>query len=127
LTVLAELACAETPMPAKLSHPELGTRLSMATRSPARGGIFQLAYQNNPVTPAFSDVTTPPPTRTDQAGQAAGQILRPAHPQPVSELRMRRYTKPEQIHRLLLDRLGFDLPGQPPPEIKNPVPVVETF
>lgn len=43
------------------------------------------------------------------------------------KLRMRRYTKPEQVHRLLLDRLGFNLPGQPPPEITNTGPVVETF
>jgi transposase len=40
------------------------------------------------------------------------------------ELRMRRHTKPEKIHRLLLDRLGLTLPAQPPPEIRNPGPVV---
>ena len=40
------------------------------------------------------------------------------------ELRMSRYTKPEKVHELLLDRLGFTLPGQPPPEIRNPKPVV---
>ena len=40
------------------------------------------------------------------------------------EVRMRRYTKPEKVHQLLLDRLGFTLPGQPPPEIRNPSPVV---
>jgi transposase len=43
------------------------------------------------------------------------------------ELTMRRYTKPEKVHHLLLDQLGFTLPGQPPPEIRNPSPVVETF
>jgi hypothetical protein len=42
-------------------------------------------------------------------------------------LRMKRYTKPEKVHELLLERLGFTLPGQPPPEIRNPDPVVETF
>jgi transposase len=43
------------------------------------------------------------------------------------EVRMKRHTKPEKIHRLLLDQLGFTLPAQPPPEIRNPKPVVETF
>jgi transposase len=43
------------------------------------------------------------------------------------ELCMKRYTKPEKVHHLLLDQLGFTLPGQPPPEIRNPTPVVETF
>ena len=43
------------------------------------------------------------------------------------ELRMKRYTKPEKIHQLLLDQLGFILPAQPPPEIRTPKPVVETF
>ena len=43
------------------------------------------------------------------------------------ELRMKRYTKPEKVHQLLLDQLGFTLPAQPPPEIRNPMPVVETF
>jgi transposase len=40
------------------------------------------------------------------------------------ELRMKRYTKPEKIHQLLLDQLGFILPAQPPPEIRNQKPVV---
>lgn len=43
------------------------------------------------------------------------------------EVRMKRYTKPEKVHQLLLDRLGLALPTQPPPEIRNPKPVVETF
>lgn len=43
------------------------------------------------------------------------------------EVKMKRYTKPEKVHQLLLDQLGFTLPGQPPPEIRNPGPVVETF
>ena len=43
------------------------------------------------------------------------------------ELRMKRYTKPEKVHQLLLDQLGFILPGQPPPEIRTPKPVVEAF
>jgi transposase len=43
------------------------------------------------------------------------------------ELRMKRYTKPEKVHQLLLDQLGFILPAQSPPEIRNPKPVVETF
>jgi len=40
------------------------------------------------------------------------------------ELRMKRYTKPEKVHQLLLDKLGFTLPSQPPPEIGNPGHVV---
>jgi transposase len=40
------------------------------------------------------------------------------------ELRMKRYTKPEKVHQLLLDQLGFILPEQPPPQIRNPKPVV---
>jgi len=40
------------------------------------------------------------------------------------ELRMKRFTKPEKIHHLLLNQLGFTLPPQPPPEIRNPKPVV---
>ena len=43
------------------------------------------------------------------------------------ELRMKHYTKPEKVHQLLLDQLGFTLPGQPPPEIRNPKHVVETY
>jgi transposase len=43
------------------------------------------------------------------------------------ELHMKRYTKPEKVHYLLLDQLGFTLPAQPPPEIRTPMPVVETF
>jgi len=35
-------------------------------------------------------------------------------------LRMKRYTKPEKVHHLLLDQLGFTLPRQPPPQIRNP-------
>jgi hypothetical protein len=40
---------------------------------------------------------------------------------------MKRYTKPEKIHHLLLDQLGFALPALLPPEIRNPKPVVETI
>jgi transposase len=40
------------------------------------------------------------------------------------ELRMKRYTKPEKVHQLLLDQLAFVLPKQPPPEIRNPGRVV---
>ncbi len=36
------------------------------------------------------------------------------------EVRMKRYTKPEKIHHLLLDQLGFTLPAQPPREIRDP-------
>jgi transposase len=43
------------------------------------------------------------------------------------EVRMKRYTKPEKDHQLLLDKLGFTLPAQPPPEIRTSMPVVETF
>ena len=43
------------------------------------------------------------------------------------ELRMKRYTKPEKIHQLRRDQLGFILPAQPPPEIRNSKPVVETY
>lgn len=42
------------------------------------------------------------------------------------ELRMERHTKPEKVHQML-DQLGFTLPAQPPPEIRNPKSVVETF
>lgn len=42
-------------------------------------------------------------------------------------LHMRRHTKPEKLHQLLLDQLGFVLPAQPPPEIRGPAAVVETF
>lgn len=42
-------------------------------------------------------------------------------------LRMKRSTKPEKIHHLLLDQLGFTLPEPAPPEIQNPNLVVETF
>jgi hypothetical protein len=43
------------------------------------------------------------------------------------ELQMRRYTKPEKVHLLLIEQLGLNLPAQPPPEIRKPEPVVETF
>ena len=36
------------------------------------------------------------------------------------ELRMKRYTKPENVHLLLLDQLNLVLPDQPPPEIHSP-------
>jgi hypothetical protein len=32
------------------------------------------------------------------------------------EVRMRRYTKPEKIHHMLLDLLSFTLPAQSPPK-----------
>lgn len=38
-----------------------------------------------------------------------------------------RYTKPEEIHHVLLDQLGLTLPAQPPPEIRNSTSEVETF
>jgi len=38
-----------------------------------------------------------------------------------------RCAKPEKVHHLLLDQLGFTLPAQPPPEIRTPKPGVETF
>lgn len=41
------------------------------------------------------------------------------------EIHMKRHTKPEKLHQLLLNQLGLTLPGQPPPEIKTPsTPVV---
>lgn len=43
------------------------------------------------------------------------------------ELKMKRHTKPEKLHQLLLGQLGLDLPAQPPPEITTPDPVVKTF
>jgi len=43
------------------------------------------------------------------------------------QVRMKRHTRPEKVRHLLLDQPGFTLPGQPPPEIRNPSPVVETF
>lgn len=43
------------------------------------------------------------------------------------ELKMKRHTKPEKLHQLLLSQLGFELPSQPPPEITTPPPVVKTF
>ena len=43
------------------------------------------------------------------------------------QVRMKRCTRPEKVHHLLLAQLGFTLPGQPPPEIRNTSPVVETF
>lgn len=42
-------------------------------------------------------------------------------------LHMKRHTKPEQLHHLLLDQLGFTLPPQPPPEIRAGNAVVETY
>lgn len=36
------------------------------------------------------------------------------------ELRMKRYTKPEKVHQLLLDQLKLVLPAQAPPEIHCP-------
>lgn len=42
-------------------------------------------------------------------------------------LSMKRHTKPEKLHQLLLDQLGFSLPVQPPPEIRGRMAVVETF
>lgn len=43
------------------------------------------------------------------------------------EIQMSRYTKPGKVHHLLLDQLGFTFPSQPPPEIRKPWRVVETF
>jgi hypothetical protein len=43
------------------------------------------------------------------------------------QAQMKRQTMPEKVHRLLPDQLGFTLSGQPPPEIRPPLPVVETF
>ena len=41
---------------------------------------------------------------------------------------MKRYTKPEKLHQLLLNQLKLTLPDQPPPEIRSPNDtVVETF
>jgi hypothetical protein len=41
------------------------------------------------------------------------------------EIRMKRHTKPEKLHQLLLNQLGLNLPAQPPPEIKaQDMPVV---
>ena len=34
------------------------------------------------------------------------------------ELRMARYTYPEPEHRLVLEKLGWELPAQPPPRIR---------
>jgi hypothetical protein len=36
------------------------------------------------------------------------------------ELKMKRYTKPEKLHQLILGQLGLTLPEQAPPEIKLP-------
>ena len=44
------------------------------------------------------------------------------------EIRMKRYTRPEKTHQLLLDQLGLTLPAQAPPEIRLPATaVVKTF
>jgi len=44
------------------------------------------------------------------------------------ELHMKRYTRPEKLHHLLLSQLKLTLPDQPPPEIHSPGGrVVETF
>ena len=44
------------------------------------------------------------------------------------KLHMKRFTKPEKLHQLLLNQLKLTLPDQPPPEIRAPGgPVVETF
>ena len=41
------------------------------------------------------------------------------------EIHMKRHTKPEKLHQLLLTQLGLTLPAQPPPEIKaQDIPVV---
>jgi hypothetical protein len=36
------------------------------------------------------------------------------------ELVLPRYTQPEPEHRLLLEKLGWELPAQPPPRIRSP-------
>ena len=41
------------------------------------------------------------------------------------QIRMKRHTKPEKLHQLLLNQLGLILPSQPPPEITaQDIPVV---
>ncbi|MDP3849337.1 MAG: hypothetical protein Q8Q59_02455 [Luteolibacter sp.] len=62
------------------------------------------------------------------AKTADGHHIRMIHPESDGrELRMKRHTKPEKVHQLLLDQLGFTLPAQAPPGIRNSMPVVETF
>ena len=36
------------------------------------------------------------------------------------ELVLPRYTQPEPEHRLVLEKLGWELPAQPPPRIRSP-------
>jgi hypothetical protein len=36
------------------------------------------------------------------------------------ELVLPRYTQPEPEHRLILEKLGWQLPTQPPPRIRSP-------
>jgi hypothetical protein len=36
------------------------------------------------------------------------------------ELVLPRYTQPEPEHRLVLEKLGWELPAQPPPRIRRP-------
>ena len=36
-------------------------------------------------------------------------------------------TRPEKVHHMLLDQVGFALPSRAPPEIRNPSPGLEIY